>query len=279
MTKTRTFQLMWTGVAFGLLLCVPALGQEEPLDRLTVPLSDPSRPAVVKANLVQGGITVKGYEGSEVIVEARRRSRKGRSGGKKSAGLRRIEVLATGLSIEEENNEVKIDTGHPNKTVDLDIQVPQQSSLKLGCVNSGHITVEHVSGEIEVNNVNGRITVTDVSGAVVAHTVNGGVKVTFREVTPDKLMSFSTLNGDIEVAFPSDFRATVKMQSDRGEIYTDFDIEIEARRREPIVEDSREGRGRYRVRTENAMYGNINGGGPEISFKTFNGSIYIRKAN
>ena len=39
-------------------------------DRVNVPLSDPSRPAFVKANLLNGSIIVKAYEGKEVLVEA-----------------------------------------------------------------------------------------------------------------------------------------------------------------------------------------------------------------
>ena len=40
-------------------------------DRIPVTLSDPSRPARVKVSLVNGGVTVKAYEGKEVVVEAR----------------------------------------------------------------------------------------------------------------------------------------------------------------------------------------------------------------
>src|SRR4029077_12222266 len=40
------------------------------VDRIPVTLSDPSRPARVKVSMVNGGITVKGYEGKEVGVEA-----------------------------------------------------------------------------------------------------------------------------------------------------------------------------------------------------------------
>ena len=43
-------------------------------DRVSVPLSDPTRPAFIKAHLLNGGITVKGYEGKAVIVEARARA-------------------------------------------------------------------------------------------------------------------------------------------------------------------------------------------------------------
>src|ERR1700758_1638246 len=43
-------------------------------DRVSVTLSDPARPAFVRASLLGGGITVKAHEGKEVIVEARVRN-------------------------------------------------------------------------------------------------------------------------------------------------------------------------------------------------------------
>src|SRR5262245_28549429 len=60
-------------VAGALLLGAATLGQDIPADRVTVPLRDPTRPALVKANLMSGGITVKGSDGKEVIVDARLR--------------------------------------------------------------------------------------------------------------------------------------------------------------------------------------------------------------
>jgi DUF4097 and DUF4098 domain-containing protein YvlB len=91
-------------------------------------------------------------------------------------------------------------------------------------------------------------------------------------------MSFSTLNGDIDVTLPADTKAKVKMKSDNGEIYSDFDVRLDASGRQPVVEDSRSGKGKYRVRFDKAMYGTINGGGPEMQFTTFNGNVYIHKA-
>jgi DUF4097 and DUF4098 domain-containing protein YvlB len=91
-------------------------------------------------------------------------------------------------------------------------------------------------------------------------------------------MSFSSMNGNIDVTFPADLKANVKMQSDRGEIFSDFEIKIRENSTQPIVEDSRSRNGKYRVRLDKAVYGAINGGGPEIQFKNFNGAIYIRKA-
>src|SRR5438132_747188 len=55
-------------------------------DKVNVPLDDPLRPAVIKVSQVSGSIIVKGYEGKEVVVEAKarteadRRGRRGREG-------------------------------------------------------------------------------------------------------------------------------------------------------------------------------------------------------
>lgn len=83
------------------------------------------------------------------------------------------------------------------RAVDLTIQVPYSTSLKLNAFNDGDIVVEKVSGEMEVNNHQGALKLTDVSGAVVAHTFNGDVNVTFAKIAPEKPMSFNTFNGDI----------------------------------------------------------------------------------
>ena len=138
--------------------------------------------------------------------------------------------------------------------------------------------VENISGEIEVNNINGGVKLTNVSGSVIAHALNQNVVVKLNKVTPDKSMSFSSLNGDIDVTLPADIKAKAKLKTDNGEIYSDFDIKID-----PGSRQARDRRwpldgGKYRVRIDKAMYGIINGGGPEFLFQTFNGNIYIRKA-
>ncbi|PYK00204.1 MAG: hypothetical protein DME23_07825 [Verrucomicrobia bacterium] len=240
------------------LLGVAALGQETPADQVSVPLRDSSRPALVKANLMTGGITVKGYDGKEVVVEARLRkhgSDDEEKPDKKTEGLKRIDILTTGLTVEEEDNVVSVSTGPTHRAVDIVIQVPFKTSLKLGCMNDGDVMVEKVEGEIEASNLNGGVTLTNVSGVVVAHSLNGEVNVNLEQVTPDKPMSFSTLNGDIDVTFPSDTKATVKMETQNGSIYSDFEIQMNTNPHEPKVEDGRKGGGKFRVVIEKARFG------------------------
>jgi len=242
---------------------------------VSVNLSDPSRPAFIKASAVNGSITVKAYEGKEVIVEARERNEESE---KPSGGPKRLRISTTGLTVEEENNEVRISTESYARTIDLTISVPVHTSVKLRAVNDGDITVTGIEGEIDVDDVNGAVTLNNISGSAVAHALNEHVHVTFTKVNPQKPMAFSSLNGDIDVTFPADLKANVSIRSDRGDVFSDFDVQLNASAPKQEVEDARGKGGKYRVKIDKTVHGTINGGGPEYQFTNFQGRIYIRKA-
>jgi DUF4097 and DUF4098 domain-containing protein YvlB len=243
-------------------------------DRVAVTLSDPSRPSVVKASLIAGGITVKTHDGKDVIVEARARAR---DSGDSDGNPKRINISSTGLSVEEENNQVRISTESHMRAIDLTITVPVHTSLYLRAVNEGDIHVTGVDGELDVDDVNGSVTLTNIAGSAVAHALNGRLLVTFTRVN-QKPMAFSSLNGDIDVTFPADLKANVSLRSDMGDVFSDFDVNMQAASTKPIVEDGRSSGGKYRVKMDKTVRGTINGGGPEMQFTNFNGAIYIRKA-
>lgn len=266
---------------FGFLFSIMniSFAHEASVDKLTVPFSDPSKPGFVQASLVNGGITVKGYNGKEVIVEAQVRGRdfSDEDEDRKSKGLKRIRLTSTGLTVEEEDNVMTVSTESWRRAIDLKIQVPFNTSLKLNCVNSGDIEVENVEGEFDIDNVNGALTLTDISGAVVAHALNKDLVITFKAVDPKKSMSFSSLNGDIDITFPKDLKATMKLKSDNGDIFSDFEISKQEANREIIEQNTRKKGGKYRIRMEEAIVVKVNGGGQEMQFKNFNGDIMIRK--
>ena len=277
--QTQRFSSLVVAVPIlcAVLGAAPARGQaqgQSGADHVSVALSDPARPALVKASLVSGGITVKANDGKEVVVDARARNRES---SRSDSNMKRILVSSTGLSVEEENNEVRISTDSYMRAVDLTISVPVHTSLKLSAVNSGDIVVTGVDGELDVNDVNGSVTLNNVSGSAVAHALNGRVLVTFTRVN-QKPMAFSSLNGDIDVTFPADLKANLSLKSDRGEIFSDFDVQVQASAPQQTVEDGRKNGGKYLVKIDKTVHGTINGGGPELQFTNFNGGIYIRKA-
>jgi DUF4097 and DUF4098 domain-containing protein YvlB len=225
--------------------------------------------------MVNGGITVKAYDGKEVVVEAHVRNRENPHN---ESGPKRLAISTTGLSVEEENNEVNINTESYMHAIDVTVSVPVHTSLKLRAVNDGDIVVTGVDGDLDVDDVNGSVTLNNVSGSAVAHALNGHLHATFTKVDPQKAMAFSSLNGDIDVTFPADLKANVSIRSDQGDVFSDFDVQLKAATSQPVVEDNRGHGGKYRVKIDKSVHGTINGGGPEIQFRNFQGQIYIRKA-
>lgn len=256
-----------------------ALAQDVPVDKITVPLSDPSRPVMLKVGLLTGSITVKGAAVKEVTVEARiRASEDEEEQSEKPRGLKLIPNNSTGLTVEEDDNAVSVSTGMRggSRTVDLTLRVPTNCSMHLSTVNDGNIEVENVNGDLEINCTNGSVKLLGISGSAVAHALNEDLTATFVKVNPQKSMSFSSLNGKIDVTLPSDVKANVFMKSDQGEIYSDFDMKVQ---NEPAKQESntKGTKGKFRISVERGMRGAINGGGQEIQMTNFNGDIYIRK--
>ncbi len=247
-------------------------------ERIVVPLSSPGQPATLHVGLIQGGITVEAYDGKEVIVYAQQEpgeddeDRDSPKAG--TSGMRRLPNSSLGLTVEQDDNEVSIQSSSWNRSNNLRLQVPANTSLKLSCVNDGDIEVRGVSGEHELQNVNGSISIVDAQGSVVASTTNGDVKVVLSRVDPGKAMAFSSFNGDIDVTLPAAAKASVRLRSDQGDIYSDFDVALD--KTPPQVKEERSG-GRYRIEIQQELRGTIGGGGAEMHFKTFNGSIYLRK--
>jgi hypothetical protein len=342
--------------------------KEQAPERAVVPLSNPAKPAKVEVAVMRGSITVKAYEGKEIIVEARVREKaldvenmsfyyrdryapaaiaktpnpppappakpapvpapaaksaveadvrahteaelferqlaeqerlakriereyvhseayldvmqedkKAREEKeKKIAGMKMLSGSSSGLEVEEDGNVVTINTQSWKAATDLVIQVPRATSLEIRSSMDGAVVVEGVNGEIDINNINGPVTLHSVSGNTLVHTVNGDITVVLSRVAADKPLSFSTMNGDIDVTLPPDVKANLKMKSEQGEIYSDFDINMT---RQPAKAESAEKTeaGKYRIAFDKSLYGVVNGGGQEIGFNTFSGDIYIRK--
>ena len=76
--------------------------------------------------------------------------------------------------------------------------VPANTSLKLNLTH-GSITVDGVHGEIDAETTHGDINLNNVSGTVVANTVHGSLRASMNQVDQSKPLSFTTLNGDIDV--------------------------------------------------------------------------------
>ncbi|MEM9647544.1 MAG: DUF4097 family beta strand repeat-containing protein [Bacteroidota bacterium] len=262
------------GIVMAFLFAHGLMGQEKSMDLFTIPLSNPGSPGKLVIEQVTGSIHVEAYEGAEVVVKASFGNGRGHhrtKGG--TSGLKRIQNSSMDISAQEKNNVVLVDNDQVNKVTDLEVKVPKNFSLKLGTINEGEISVKGINGEMEITNVNGGITMEAVSGSATTDTVNGDIKVDFITIDQNANMAFSSLNGDLDITFPSSLKADVKAKTDMGDIFTDFDMQVGSN--QPEIKKNNSG-GTYKVQLEQWVRGKINGGGPEMLFKTFNGNILIK---
>jgi hypothetical protein len=262
-------------------------------ERVSVPFSDATAPRKLVVEGLIGTVTVRGYEGKEAVIEYTPGfgfSPRSVSGSTPPPGMHRIGGGGD-MDVTEANNIIRVNRGRFMLATDLSIQVPVETSVTVNLLaGGGGIVLDNISGEIEASNMVGPVTVTNASGSVVAHSMSGKISVVLNKVMPDKSMSFSTMNGDIDVTLPADTKASLKMKTDNGDIFTDFDVTLDSTRAAPVVEEQKGKEGtdgkkgkerktavRQRVRFDSTSRGTINGGGPEMQFTTFNGRILIHK--
>jgi hypothetical protein len=248
--------------------------------RIAVPLTDPARPVRLEVQLFNGSIIVSAYDGNEVLISTSDDDDDVEwdfdedEDEPDRAGLRRIPNTAIGVTAEENDNTVSIGVDWGSRGVDLAISVPRRTSVKATTVNGDEIRLEGLTGDHELANHNGDIIGIDLNGSAVVTSQNGDIDMSFLQPAAGKTMSFSSFNGDIEVGFPPTLAADLRVNAGRGDVYTDFDVQLQPQ--SSVVEEGGE-RGRKQIRFEREMRLLVGGGGPEIQFKTFNGDIVIRK--
>jgi DUF4097 and DUF4098 domain-containing protein YvlB len=266
-------------IGLSCVLLAGSAGAQQPAqpttDRITVPFSDPERPGTLKVNLLDGTVTIKGTNRRDVLFvansqEAREALRR-RQPVEPPSGMRRL-TQPGGFGVEERDNEMSVSSGF-NREINLTVEVPTKTKLRVSVVD-GRITVDSVDSEIEINTVDGAIALTNVGGSVVAHAVDGNITATVARVAPQAPMAFTSLNGDLDVTLPAAVKANLRLRSDQGDVFTDFDVQVIASA--SANRTQRNGRG-VRIDVNRSIYGTVNGGGPDFELRTFDGNIYVRK--
>lgn len=257
-------------VLVSMLVAAPAAGQGQP-QIINIPLSKPGEPMTLDISIMSARIEVIGEDrvDAEFAVTVESGSRKIIT----PSGTVPIVGGAYSLEIDEEDNHISVDTDWRANKVQIVARIPRRADLELSTINDGVILVSNIQGNLELNNINGPITATNIAGSVIAETINGIIEISFSSIDGSDAMSLSSLNGDLILGLPGNAGAQLHLDSAEGEIYSDFEVEVQVS--EPIIE-RREDRGGVEVRIESVIVANINGGGPVIKLKTLNGDINIR---
>ena len=259
-------------VLASILAVAPASAQGTP-QMINIPLSSPGEPYNLEISIVSAHIEVIGEdrEDLEFAITVEQGSRKIVT----PSGTKPITTGAYSLEIDEEDNYVSVDTDRRGDNVKIVARVPRRGNLDLSTVNEGEIMVSNITGNLELNNTNGPITATGISGSVIAEAINETIDISFTSIDGSEAMALISINGDLNLGLPGNAGVQLHIDTSQGEIYSDFEVEVQAS--EPVVE-RREDRGGVEVRVESVIIANVNGGGPVIKLKTLNGDINIRNS-
>lgn len=281
MNCTKHF-ITGTAIALAALLgAAVALGQNQTAapppqgqpETIVVPLSRPGEPISMSIDILSARIEVIGEERKDVSLSVTL------SGGRRKivtpSGAKTLAGGGGGLEISERDNRLSIESDGPPDRVAIVARVPRRAQLNLSTTNEGEIVVRDIVGDLQLENINGPITATNITGSVIAESVNKPITVGLAAVAAGGATSLSSLNGDITLTLPASARAELHLDSARGEIVSDFELDVKPSK--PLIERN-ETRGGVSVRMENVVVATLNGGGPVIRMKTLNGTIKLSKA-
>ena len=209
----------------------------------------------VRVRSFSGHVTIAAADTDDVVVGAVRRAPRSR--------LDRIK-----LDVHSEGGRtIVVDANHRDRSwweftgnnvvdTDLDIKVPRRANLDVS-VFSAPVTVDGVEGSFKLNGFSARMTLNDVAGPVQAHSFSGSIQIREKSFEGVRSIDVQTFSGSIDVRLPESARADVAFNSFSGQLDCSTPLTI-------------------RTGNRRALRGELGGGGgAELRFKTFSGSVRI----
>jgi hypothetical protein len=253
------------------------------------PAPNPSAGVLAIYNL-NGPIKVEGYSGDKVVVDIDK-TISAEDDDDLALGKREFQlgydqhgdsiIIYIAEPFDTRPHEWRRDEGWQRRDHNYDfnlafvVRVPFGMNLHVSTVNRGDVSVADVTGDLSVHNVNGAITILNAKGATVAKTINGNLTVNYI-TAPKGPSEYYTLNGKLQVTYPSNLSAVCQFKSWHGAFYTEFEnAEVL-----PVLvtknEERRDAKTVYKLNIAKRVQ--IGGsGGPLYKFETMNGNIYVKK--
>lgn len=188
----------------------------------TVKFSDPSKPGTLRLTVANGDIHITGRDSPEISITSEARAE---SSAPRPDGLR-VLTASSSYSLVEKNNVVTLSYGSmgwPSNGGDFAIAVPRNTNVVISNSLGGNIEVRGVTGDLEIKSLNGEVQLADVSGGALVETMNGEIHVTVQKLMDGKPLSFSSMNGEVQLHLPVDSKGSIRLRTHNGTILTDFD--------------------------------------------------------
>jgi DUF4097 and DUF4098 domain-containing protein YvlB len=172
-----------------------------------------------------GGVSIRGWERSEVLVRAQVQT--------SAATEAEARSFAQQVRVDTAGSQIRADgppaDGELQWSVSYEIFIPQRSSVSVR-TNNGGISISDVIGEVEFHAANGGVSLKRVGGNVRGNTTNGGLHI---ELDGGRWegngMDVSTTNGGVTVTVPAAYSAQFETATVNGNIHSDFALPVQLR--------------------------------------------------
>lgn len=165
-----------------------------------------------------GGVSVKGWSGSNILLRSRVEAWAPTAGEAKSM-LSAVTSSTAGGTIQPSGPRT---SGRGGWSVSYEIFVPHLTSLDLHASNGG-IHIADVGGTLQFETVNGGIHLTRVAGEVKGTTTNGGVHVDLAGTRWDgQGLDVSSTNGGVHLNIPTGYSGQLETSTVNGGFSSDL---------------------------------------------------------
>ncbi len=227
------------------------------------------RDAKILITMFSSKVQIIGHNSDEVVIETSNYTpAPARADGLKPLYNQAEDNTGVGLAVGKEGNTLKI-TKASRKGGEFTIRVPRRASVVYEEADwtGDDLTLADVDGEIELKLNNSGATLTHVSGPIIANTTAGDITIKFSSLNQSKPSAISSVAGTVDIALPANTKANFKLKTIQGEVYTDFDMNLDKNSQGDLT----------KIAGGNNINGKTNGGGVEVSVYTISNDMFIRK--
>lgn len=209
---------------------------------------------------INGNIDIVGWDKGHIdlLVIKEAKSGRGYTAKEKLANLEvNIDRVSSGWEVYTVKNKSGWSKRMNNTRVSYELKVPHELLLDIRTTN-GEVNVDDYEGDLRVGTTNGNLIAKSIRGSFEGGTTNGSIRVELLDYDGSDLKC-TTTNGNVTLAVPGDIQADVTARTTNGTVKTDIPMEISG------------------SISRNKLNGKLNGGGPQITLRTTNGSIRINE--
>jgi len=222
-------------------------------------------------------LRVEGYDGTEVVFESEDYDDDD-DYGQRTDGLRMVnsegleDNTSLGLSVSNHNDVLTVNQIRSGSCSNYDneyvVRIPRNMNILFN--NSSwegdDLTIDGVSGEIEISANHNNIYLENVTGPMAVKTVYGTIDAEFKNLSQSGSVTLYAVYEYVDISLPTNSTSNINFKTSHGNIYTDMNIEIDKNKH------------KSKSWTGDHIKGSLNGGGVDLVVTATYDNIYLRAA-